>query len=103
MTRLSDDDVTDEARARDAEWFEDDSPPHMVWLGAALIAASAAIVSAIAALAISAAAMVVVVKSFIVFSVIGHDHPSLRRPETAQKERIREGSAPPLRSKSPQR
>jgi len=54
MTRLSDDDfdadVIDEARARDAEWFEDDSPPNMAWLGAALIAASAAIVTAIAAL-----------------------------------------------------
>jgi len=54
MTRLSNDDfdadVIDEARARDAEWFEDDSPPNMAWLGAALIAASAAIVTAIAAL-----------------------------------------------------
>jgi len=56
MTRLSDDDfdadVIDEARARDAEWFEGDIPPNAAWLGAALIAASAVIVIAIAALII---------------------------------------------------
>ena len=46
MTRLS----NDEARARDAEWFEDDTSPNAAWLGAALIAASAVIVIAIAAL-----------------------------------------------------
>ena len=54
MTRLSNDDfdadVIDEARARDAEWFEGDIPPNAAWLGAALIAASAVIVIAIAAL-----------------------------------------------------
>jgi len=54
MTRLSnddfDEDVTDEARARDAEWFEDDSQPNAAWLGATLIAASAAIVIAAAVL-----------------------------------------------------
>jgi len=54
MTRLSNDDfdadVSDEARARDAEWFEDDIPPNIAWVGAALIAASAVIVIAIAAL-----------------------------------------------------
>jgi len=54
MTRLSNDDfdadVIYEARARDAEWFEDGSQPNMAWLGASLIAASAVIVIAIAAL-----------------------------------------------------
>ena len=56
MTRLSDDDfdadVIDEARARDAEWFEDDIPPNIAWVGAALIAAFAAIVIAVAAMII---------------------------------------------------
>jgi len=56
MTRLSNDDfdadVTDEARARDAEWFEGDSQPNAAWLGAALIAASAVIVIALTALII---------------------------------------------------
>jgi len=50
MTQLSDDDVIDEASARDAEWLEDDIPPNIAWAGSALIAASAAIVIAIAAL-----------------------------------------------------
>jgi len=50
MTRLSDDDATDEARARDAEWFEDDSQPIAAWLGVALKIASAAIVIAAAVL-----------------------------------------------------
>ena len=54
MTRLSNDDfdadVSDEARARDAEWFEDDIPPNIAWVGATLIAASVVIVIAIAAL-----------------------------------------------------
>ena len=56
MTRLSNDDfdadVTDEARAHDAEWFEGDSQPNAAWLGAALIAASAVIVIALTALII---------------------------------------------------
>ena len=54
MTRLSNDDfdadVIYEARARDAEWFEDGSQPNMAWLGTALKITSAAIVIAIAAL-----------------------------------------------------
>ena len=54
MTRLSDDDfdadVIDEARARDAEWFEGDSPPNAARLGAAITITSAAILIAVAAL-----------------------------------------------------
>ena len=42
MTRLSDDDfdadVIDEARARDAEWFEDESPSGRLLMGMAVIA-----------------------------------------------------------------
>ena len=56
MTRLSDDDfdadVIDEARARDAEWFEEGSQPNAAWLGAALKITSAAILIAAAALII---------------------------------------------------
>ena len=54
MTRLSNDDfdadVIDEARARDAELFEDGSQPNMAWLGTALKITSAAIVIAVAAM-----------------------------------------------------